>query len=148
MEIYNPLLELNWIIGTWQGFNHSTNEKRSSDVTLIVSRYGDETIKFTFLKADNDKAKIFEEIFLLYDKTREELAGMVFNIEGYYEEHIAILSRKKLTLEFKIGINLPPNIEITRIFQYNTKKSELDYRVSVGKNKHELTHIVFSKVLV
>ena len=146
MEIYNPILELSWIIGVWQGINQSTSEKKE-DVTLIVSKYGDETIKFSFLESYQGKARAFEELYLLYDKTREQLVAMVFNVEGYYEKHIVSLTRKKLILEFQMGINLPPNISIIRTFEYYPKKFELIYRVFVGKNKIELSHILFSKVL-
>lgn len=143
MEIYNPLIELDWLIGRWSSSSVS-RDLRTPNI-LVIEKFSPEMLKFTFVRKTNETEIPIEEMFLIFDKTGQQVYGYIFNTEGYFELCKVGLKRKEMRLVFEKGINLPPNMLIKHVFLLDKKKPALTYQFLLGKNNHQQVLVEFSK---
>ncbi|MHA1198814.1 MAG: hypothetical protein ACTSQF_05605 [Candidatus Heimdallarchaeaceae archaeon] len=160
MEFYNPITELEWLYGEWEG--NLKNEEGKFKTSLSIKPIGAEIVEFnsTIIKG---KSKIqSEKHIFFYDKTHELVKVISINQEGYvkvisinqegYVEiaDIAIVSKKKqttLTSTFNSGFNLPPNMKISKIWEFEKNPKHMNYVVKMGKNSKIVlsSKLTFSK---
>jgi len=135
MEKVNPITDVFWLLGEWEGEIDENGQK--FDSTLCCEMFGAEIVKYT-LSYKKGKRPIREESgFFLYDKTREKIKHLIINNEGYTEMlNVNIENRAKeirFTSYFESGYNIPPNIKIERIFAKESK-TEMILEVKIGES--------------
>lgn len=135
MEQENPITDVFWLLGDWEGEIVENGQKLDS--TLNCKMFGAEIVKYT-LSFKDDKRPIREESgFFLYDKTREKIKHLIINNEGYFEIlNVNIENSAKeirFTSYFESGYNIPPNIKIERIFAKESK-TEMILEVKIGES--------------
>lgn len=137
MEYYNPITELEWVYGTWEGKILIENKEQESQ--LVIRSIGSEIIEFNLTISKNGVKLQLEKNIFFYDKTKEIVKLFSFNSEGYIEiSNISIKSKNKQTeilSNFHSGFNLPPNIKITKKWVFFKDPKQLSYEVKMGKEE-------------
>ncbi len=138
MEYYNPITELEWLYGEWEGV--LANQEDEFKTSLTIRPIGSEIIEFNQLLLKNKILIQFEKNTFFYDKTNEIIKLFSFNHEGYIEiANITINAKKKLTeihSIFSSGFNLPPNMKITKEWIFTKNPKQLNYKVKMGKDEN------------
>ncbi|MCE7741579.1 MAG: hypothetical protein GOP50_03905 [Candidatus Heimdallarchaeota archaeon] len=137
MEFYNPITELEWLYGEWEG--NLENEEGEFKTSLTIKSIGSEIIEFnsTIIKG---KSKIqSEKNIFFYDKIHELVKVFSVNQEGYIEiADISIVHKNKRTIitsTFNSGFNLPPNMKISKKWEFRKDPKLVNYAVKMGKNE-------------
>ena len=149
MEIKNPITDLHWLLGSWQGkLENENGEEFESQISFHL--YGKDIISYKKnikRKSIND---ILEQGFIFFDKTAETLKHIIINEEGYIElGSILITSQKNcdsITSSFERGFNLPPNSIIIRNISYDNSIEELELETRIGKSEKVFSHSNYQKL--
>ncbi len=135
MEKENPVTDVFWLLGDWEGEIVENGQK--FDSTLNCEMFGAEIVKYTLSFKDGKRPIREEKGFFLYDKTREKIKHLIINNEGYFEMlNVNIENRakeKRFTCHFESGYNIPPNIKIERVFAKESK-TEMILEVKIGES--------------
>ena len=134
MELTNPIDQLSWFLGKWEGALVESEDKKRS--VIYWRKFGDEVHTLELAEFQGKIQTLKEIYYLFFDKTYEVIKCIIFNVEGYYESYdVELLKVKeniKLILTFQNGVNLPPNMKITREFIQSSKTNELNTVVKMG----------------
>ncbi len=146
MENGNPITDVFWLLGDWEGEIVENGQK--FDSTLNCEMFGEEIVKYTFSYKDGKKPIREENGFFLYDKTREKIKHLIINNEGYFEMlNVNIENNAKeirFTSYFESGYNIPPNIKIERVFAKESK-TEMIVEVKIGESLKTYSKTSLSK---
>ena len=149
MDFANPIDDIDWIYGLWKGIlSLSGNESKSY---ISAKKIGKDIIELKQVRTSNDKEELVSRNFLFFDKTKEQIKLVSFNSEGYIEtSNMNLKSKKKLanlTGKFESGYNLPPNMNIIKVINYQHNPKQLEILVKMGLNEEIVSHgtYTFSK---
>ncbi len=137
MEFHNPVTQLEWLYGKWEG--RIVRDEEETESVLTIKPIGSEIIEFNHTILDNKKYTQFEKNIIFYDKTHEIVKLFTINHEGYIEiSDISLNDKSKeiiLTSTFSLGYNLPPNMKIKKKWVVQKNPKLMNYEVKMGKNE-------------
>jgi len=148
MEIKNPISDLHWLLGSWQGkLENESGEKLESLINFQL--FGKDIISYEKKVKIHSSNDILEKGFFFFDKINEILKHIIINEEGYIElGSIEIKSKKNcdaITSKFEQGYNLPPNSIIIRKMSYDTSIKELELETRIGKSEKIFSYSSYQK---
>jgi hypothetical protein len=142
MDFNNPITLLNWYLGTWQGTITENEIEYESRITWKT--YGIDMHILEIYKTLGKTEKLLENLYLFFDKTKEQIKCIIFNTDGYVEssnvELLDVDSRMMLNIVFEQGYNLPPNMKIVREITQGKDNNSLTFVLKMGEKQK-----VFSK---
>ena len=149
MEIKNPISDLHWLLGRWQGKLIDENEEEFES-QICFNLYGKDIISYEKSVTRKSMNEVLEQGFFFFDKTAETLKHIIVNGEGYIElGSILITSHKNsksITSSFESGFNLPPNSIILRNISYDITIEELELETKIGKSEKVFSHSNYQKI--
>jgi len=135
MEFYNPIRELEWLYGEWNG--KISLDGIEQEGFLSIKQIGSQVVEFDLNILNSKTRTNYEKCTLVYDRTLEICKAISSNHEGYIEfSEVTIRNRTKhteLESNFLSGINLPPNIKIQKKWTFYKNPKHLIYEVKMGQ---------------
>ncbi len=149
MEIKNPISDLHWLLGSWQGkLENDIEEEFDSHITFQL--YGKDIISYEQKVKKRSKDENLERGFFFFDKTNELLKHIIINEEGYIELGSIVITsnknRESITSSFESGFNLPPNSIIIRNISFESSIKELELETRIGRSEKIFSHSNYQKM--
>jgi len=147
MEFDNPITLLKWFLGTWHGTITENEIKYKS--RLKWKRYGFGMHSLEIFKTLEKTEKLFESLYLFFDKTKEQIKCIIFNTDGYVEssnvELLTVDSKMVLSIVFDHGYNLPPNMKIVREITQGKEDNSLAFVLKMGEKQQIYSEAKYRK---